>query len=76
MSRTGHLSNHTVSEFLADAECFDARARFLVLAHLSENNNNPDVARISAEEALGRRADFAGKLWVASQEVPLDPIEL
>jgi phosphoribosyl 1,2-cyclic phosphodiesterase len=76
MSRTGHLSNHTVSEFLADAECFDARARYLVLAHLSENNNNPDVARISAEEALGRRADFAGKLWIASQQVPLDPIEL
>jgi phosphoribosyl 1,2-cyclic phosphodiesterase len=76
MSRTGHLSNHTVSEFLGDAEGFDARARYLVLAHLSENNNNPDVARISAEEALGRRADFAGKLWVASQQVPLDPIEL
>jgi phosphoribosyl 1,2-cyclic phosphodiesterase len=76
MSRTGHLSNHTVSEFLADAEGFDARAQYLVLAHLSENNNNPDVARISAEEALGRRADFAGKLWVASQAVPLDPIEL
>src|SRR3984957_19198387 len=37
MSRTGHLSNHTVSEFLADAEGFDAHARFVVLAHLSEN---------------------------------------
>src|SRR5208337_105104 len=68
MSRTGHLSNHTVSEFLCDAEGFDARARFLVLAHLSENNNNPDVARISAEEALGRRdasAAFQGELLVA-----------
>jgi phosphoribosyl 1,2-cyclic phosphodiesterase len=76
MSRTGHLSNDAVSKFLADEDGFDARARYLILAHLSENNNNPDVARISAEEALGRRADFAGKLWVASQQVPLDPIEL
>jgi hypothetical protein len=26
-----------------------------VLAHLSAENNNPDLARISAEEALNRR---------------------
>jgi phosphoribosyl 1,2-cyclic phosphodiesterase len=79
MSRTGHLSNHTVSEFLADAEGFDARARFLVLAHLSENNNNPHVARISAEEALGRRrgpAAFCGELLIASQRTPLATLEL
>jgi phosphoribosyl 1,2-cyclic phosphodiesterase len=79
LSRTGHLSNHTVSEYLADFEGFDGRARYLVLAHLSEQNNNPDVARISAEEALSRRpADFAfrGELLVASQHVPLKPLEL
>ena len=79
MSRTGHLSNHTVSEFLADAEGFDGRARYVVLAHLSENNNNPDVARISAEEALGRRtgaAAFAGELIVASQDTPLPTLDL
>jgi phosphoribosyl 1,2-cyclic phosphodiesterase len=81
MSRIGHLSNHAVSEFLADVEAessgFDARARWLVLAHLSENNNNPDVARLSAEEALGRRpwgpAAFAGELYIASQRTPLGP---
>jgi phosphoribosyl 1,2-cyclic phosphodiesterase len=79
MSRTGHLSNHTVSEFLADAEGFDARARYVILAHLSENNNNPDVARISAEEALGRRAGaaaFCGELIVASQTSPLPTLNL
>ena len=79
MSRTGHLSNHTVSEFLADSEGFDARARYVVLAHLSENNNNPDVARISAEEALGRRpgsAPFLGELIVASQDTPLPTLDL
>jgi phosphoribosyl 1,2-cyclic phosphodiesterase len=79
MSRTGHLSNHTVSEFLADAEAFDAHARYVVLAHLSENNNNPDVARISAEEALGRRtgaAAFCGELIVASQASPHPTLNL
>lgn len=79
MSRTGHLSNHTVSEYLADAEGFDGRARFLVLAHLSENNNNPDVARISAEEALRRRpetAAFSGELIVAQQHTPIPTFHL
>lgn len=79
LSRTGHLSNHAVSEYLADPDGFDARARYLVLAHISQENNNPDVARISAEEALGRRpaeCAFHGELLVASQDVPLKPLEL
>ena len=79
MSRTGHLSNAIVSEFLADSEAFDAHARHLVLAHISEQNNNPHTARISAEEALNRRSDefaFRGTLHVASQRIPLGPFEL
>ncbi len=82
LSQNGHLSNHTVSEFLADPDDtagFDARARYLVLAHLSEENNNPYTARISAEEALSRRpaeAAFHGELLLASQRVPLKPLEL
>jgi len=79
MSRTGHLSNDTVSKFLADPEGFDARARYLVLAHLSESNNNPDVARITAQEALDRRQNeqaFGGELMIASQHQPLRPIQL
>jgi hypothetical protein len=50
-----------------------------VLAHISQENNNPDLARISAEEALNRRpaeCAFGGQLLVASQEVPLNPIQL
>jgi phosphoribosyl 1,2-cyclic phosphodiesterase len=79
LSRTGHLSNHAVSEFLADADGFDARARFLVLAHLSLENNNPYTAEISAREALNRRpaeSVFAGELLIASQDKPLKPLEL
>jgi len=79
LSRTGHLSNHAVSEYLADPEGFDASARYLVLAHLSEENNNPHTAKISAEEALGRRPEecaFRGELLVASQGLALKPIQL
>jgi len=79
MSRTGHLSNHAFGEFLADADGFDGRARYLVLAHLSEQNNHPEVARLSAEEALHRRpaeTRFAGELMVASQQTPIGPLEL
>jgi phosphoribosyl 1,2-cyclic phosphodiesterase len=79
MSRTGHLSNHAVSEFLADPEGFDAHARYIVLAHLSENNNNPHTARIFAEEALHSRsggAKFGGELLVAMQENPLPTLHL
>jgi phosphoribosyl 1,2-cyclic phosphodiesterase len=79
LSRTGHLSNHAVSEYLSDPDGFDARARYLVLAHLSEENNNPHLARLSAEEALNRRpADsaFTGQLLLASQDTPLTPREL
>jgi hypothetical protein len=50
-----------------------------VLAHISQENNNPDLARISAEEALGRRpaeAAFTGELLVASQSIPVKPLDL
>lgn len=79
LSRTGHLSNHAVSEYLSDPEGFDARARYLVLAHLSQENNNPDLARLSAEEALNRRpaeCAFHGELLIATQDRPLKPLEL
>ena len=79
MSRTGHLSNDAVSEFLADPEGFDGEARYLFLAHLSETNNNADVAEISAAEALRRRpaeVAFRGELHVASQRIPMGPFDL
>lgn len=79
MSRTGHLSNDTVGEYLADPEAFDGLAKFLVLAHISENNNLPEVARLSAQQALEKRpaeAAFRGELLIASQKEPLGPFHL
>jgi phosphoribosyl 1,2-cyclic phosphodiesterase len=79
LSRTGHLSNHAVSEYLADPDGFDAFARYLVLAHVSLENNNPDVVRISAEEALRRRPPesmFRGEVIVADQGTPIATLHL
>jgi phosphoribosyl 1,2-cyclic phosphodiesterase len=53
MSRRGHLSNDSVAEFLANG--FDGKARDVVLAHLSKKNNLPDLARLSAQNALQSR---------------------
>jgi phosphoribosyl 1,2-cyclic phosphodiesterase len=53
MSRHGHLSNRATGEFLS--EDFDGTAQVLILAHLSQTNNHPELARLSAEEALSLR---------------------
>ena len=73
LSRVGHLSNEAAAEFFAND--FDGRARYVVLAHLSENNNLPDLARLSAERALAARGLLLGeKLLLAEQHQPLSAI--
>jgi phosphoribosyl 1,2-cyclic phosphodiesterase len=54
MSRTGHLSNEDLSDWLQND--FDGRARHIVLAHLSQRANEPHLARLMAETALQMRA--------------------
>jgi len=54
MSRRGHLSNDSVAEYLASG--FDGRAKHLILAHLSEKNNLPELALLSARRALEERS--------------------
>jgi phosphoribosyl 1,2-cyclic phosphodiesterase len=53
MSRTGHLSNEDLSDWLTND--FDGRARHIVLAHLSQKANEPHLARLTAEIALQMR---------------------
>lgn len=81
LSRLGHLSNLELGRFLE--EDFDAAARYVVLAHLSENNNLPELARMNALEALNRRRDRfplsllrEAELLLTSQRTPLGPIRL
>jgi phosphoribosyl 1,2-cyclic phosphodiesterase len=58
MSRRGHLSNDAVAEFLS-GESFDCKARLLMLAHLSKNNNLPEIALLSAQRALEGRSSLS-----------------
>ncbi len=75
MSRVGHLSNDAAAEFLA--RTYDGGAAYVVLAHLSENNNLPELARISAERALRDRMSLlANHLILAEQDRPLEAIVL
>ena len=75
MSRVGHLSNQALAEFLATD--YDGGAAFLILAHLSEQNNLPDLARIAAERALGmRQALWGNRLVLASQDMPLSALTI
>ena len=52
-SRTGHLSNEDLSDWLTNE--FDGSARYIVLAHLSQRANEPNLARITAQMALEMR---------------------
>lgn len=50
MGRKGHLSNDAASDFVREG--MDRGTTLLVLAHLSENNNHPELARQAARQAL------------------------
>ena len=56
---------------------YDNSATFVVLAHLSEQNNHPEIARREAERALAMRGGlFWNRLLLASQAEALEPIRL
>jgi phosphoribosyl 1,2-cyclic phosphodiesterase len=66
MSRVGHLSNHALADFFSDG--YDGSASYIVLAHLSEQNNHPELARGAAEKALGsRRTLLRNRVMLAAQ---------
>ncbi len=79
MGRHGHTSNDEMARFLT--EDFDGKAEHIVLAHLSQNTNHPDVARLAAIQALQTRAplfsaDAERRVKVAAYDRPCDWIEL
>jgi phosphoribosyl 1,2-cyclic phosphodiesterase len=69
----GHLSNRATAQLLQ--ELLHPGLGTVVLAHLSQRCNSPEVARETVEPALRSRG-FAGELHVALQEQPLEPIAL
>jgi phosphoribosyl 1,2-cyclic phosphodiesterase len=74
LSRVGHLSNDAAAEFLSND--YDGQAAYVILGHLSESNNLPDLARVAAERALAPRASLlANRLILATQHEPLSSID-
>jgi phosphoribosyl 1,2-cyclic phosphodiesterase len=75
MSRVGHLSNEALAEFFSSD--YDGGAEYIVLAHLSEQNNHPERARIAAEQALtGRQGLWHNRVLLATQTDVLESIRL
>ena len=56
MSRRGHLSNEVAAEFIRND--LDTRVSTLVLGHISEHNNHPELVRNLAMKALRGRELF------------------
>lgn len=73
LSRVGHLSNEAASTYLETE--YDGQASYVILGHLSESNNLPELARIAAERALNGRASLLGnRLLLAAQHEPMSTI--
>ena len=77
LSRTGHLSNEDVAEWLRDG--FDGTAEHVVLAHLSQRANNPHLAQLTAESALRERGGLfqtTTRITISHPKEPTPWIEL
>lgn len=71
---SGHLSNAAAGALLE--ACAHRGLRGVMLAHLSETNNAPDVALSSAAQALARAGWSGESLWAAPQRVPHAPMRV
>ena len=75
LSRVGHLSNNATAEFLE--KDYDGGASWIVLGHLSESNNAPELGRLAAEQALRNQPTLLGnRVVLAYLGTPLEPITL
>lgn len=77
MSGTGHLSNNQAANLLSD--CFHENLKTVMLCHLSEENNHPELARKTIEYHLRSFGIIAGKdfqLEILRRNLPTGPFEL
>jgi len=72
--RMGHLSNSETAALLREVVVEECGA--VVLAHLSEKNNTPELARRCASAALARAGAKRAAMRVASAACPTPAVEL
>lgn len=65
MGRNGHLSNSVTCDYLEND--LDSGVQTLVLGHLSEHNNHPEIVRMGAEQSLQQRG-LQPRLVIAQQK--------
>lgn len=70
----GHLSNSGAGALLAGVAC--ERLSHVVLAHLSEECNRPEIALAAARNALAHASSRVPTLLVASQHLPGPAIDV
>jgi phosphoribosyl 1,2-cyclic phosphodiesterase len=69
MGRSGHLSNSHTCDYLEND--LDGGVQTLILGHLSEQNNHPEIVRMGAGQSLLRRG-ISPRLVVAAQKSPTE----
>lgn len=72
-SRLGHLSNRECAALVRDS--VTPRLKQVVLAHVSENNNTPEIAYESMRSAL-RTTRFKGVVIPAFQDAVVGPLSI
>src|SRR5438309_10432505 len=74
MSRVGHLSNESLAQFFV--QDYDRCASYIVLAHISVQNNHPEIALRAAEAALGPQMTLIqNRVMLAQQDAPMERIQ-
>lgn len=75
-SSYGHLSNSQAAGLLESAAINAPRLQRVILAHLSHDNNTPELAQWTAHEALHRANRSDIEVIVAQQQAPIGPVSL
>ena len=70
-SGVGHLSNEDCGELLASVT--HSNLKLVVLMHMSETNNHPELAKITARQALG---ESSPKMILAQQNHPTELLSI
>lgn len=70
-SRQGHLSNHDAGALLKSL--LHAALRTIVLVHISENNNTPELVK---RNALGAVGNHPANIFLATQDAPTPLFEV